>query len=164
MYLHLKLIFIALSLECTSITIFASGYRFLSYHSKRVVVESKPKLMDLEWDYLGKQKQINPWWDKKLFTTSYFGVVCPLRCCAENGQLHGIGRILWWKDQSRWEAVKFAIFCYFFKQAKILGTPAECIDNAENRFKFSRMLDMIGISQPRWKELTEIEVHVLWIW
>lgn len=44
------------------------------------------------------------------------------------------------------------------KQAKILGTSAECIDNAENRFKFSRMLDSMGISQPRWKELTDIEV------
>ncbi|XP_067950239.1 multifunctional protein CAD-like isoform X2 [Watersipora subatra] len=43
------------------------------------------------------------------------------------------------------------------QKAKILGTPAECIDNAENRFKFSRMLDTIGILQPRWKELTDLE-------
>ena len=53
------------------------------------------------------------------------------------------------------------IITLFGCQAKILGTPAECIDNAENRFKFSRMLDNIGISQPRWKELTDIEVDLL---
>ena len=40
---------------------------------------------------------------------------------------------------------------------KIMGTSAESIDQAENRFKFSRMLDNIGISQPQWKELTDIE-------
>ncbi|CAH8517725.1 unnamed protein product [Heterobilharzia americana] len=39
----------------------------------------------------------------------------------------------------------------------ILGTSAESIDNAENRFKFSRLLDFMGISQPRWKELTDID-------
>ncbi|GIY55598.1 CAD protein [Caerostris darwini] len=39
-------------------------------------------------------------------------------------------------------------------KAKILGTSPESIDSAENRFKFSRMLDQIGISQPQWKELT----------
>jgi len=44
-------------------------------------------------------------------------------------------------------------------QARILGTSPECIDNAENRFKFSRMLDNMGISQPRWKELSTIEVR-----
>lgn len=35
------------------------------------------------------------------------------------------------------------------KQARILGTSPESVDGAENRFKFSRMLDGIGISQPR---------------
>ncbi|XP_064626437.1 multifunctional protein CAD-like isoform X2 [Lineus longissimus] len=45
----------------------------------------------------------------------------------------------------------------FRQRARILGTSPESIDNAENRFKFSRMLDTIGISQPRWKELTDIE-------
>nr|CAH8847551.1 unnamed protein product [Trichobilharzia regenti] len=39
----------------------------------------------------------------------------------------------------------------------ILGTSAESIDNAENRFKFSRLLDCMGISQPKWKELTDVE-------
>ncbi|XP_014663678.1 PREDICTED: CAD protein-like [Priapulus caudatus] len=43
------------------------------------------------------------------------------------------------------------------QQARILGTSPENIDSAENRFKFSRMLDSIGISQPRWKELTTVE-------
>jgi carbamoyl-phosphate synthase/aspartate carbamoyltransferase/dihydroorotase len=37
----------------------------------------------------------------------------------------------------------------------ILGTSAENIDGAENRFKFSRMLDNIGIEQPKWRELTD---------
>ena len=40
------------------------------------------------------------------------------------------------------------------KQVKIIGTNPENIDNAENRFKFSRMLDDIGIDQPKWRELT----------
>ncbi|XP_055728633.1 CAD protein-like isoform X4 [Salvelinus fontinalis] len=43
------------------------------------------------------------------------------------------------------------------QQCRILGTSPEFIDSAENRFKFSRMLDTIGISQPLWKELTAIE-------
>ena len=38
---------------------------------------------------------------------------------------------------------------------KIIGTNPENIDNAENRFKFSRMLDQIGIDQPKWKELSD---------
>ena len=40
------------------------------------------------------------------------------------------------------------------KQVKIIGTNPENIDNAENRFKFSRMLDDINIDQPKWRELT----------
>ncbi|XP_067841372.1 CAD protein [Heptranchias perlo] len=43
------------------------------------------------------------------------------------------------------------------QQCRILGTSPESIDTAENRFKFSRMLDTIGISQPRWKELSDTE-------
>ncbi|KAL1445052.1 hypothetical protein MTO96_029376 [Rhipicephalus appendiculatus] len=43
------------------------------------------------------------------------------------------------------------------RKARILGTSPESIDCAENRFKFSRMLDSIGISQPQWKELTNLE-------
>lgn len=39
----------------------------------------------------------------------------------------------------------------------ILGTAATSIDRAENRHKFSSMLDELGIDQPRWKELTDFE-------
>jgi carbamoyl-phosphate synthase large subunit len=35
----------------------------------------------------------------------------------------------------------------------ILGTPPESIDRAEDRHKFSSMCDVLGIDQPRWKEL-----------
>ena len=40
---------------------------------------------------------------------------------------------------------------------KILGTSAEMIDNAEDRNKFSAMIDEIGVQQPRWVELTSAE-------
>ncbi|KAL7820937.1 bifunctional carbamoylphosphate synthase/aspartate carbamoyltransferase [Trichoderma gracile] len=40
---------------------------------------------------------------------------------------------------------------------KVLGTSPEMIDTAENRYKFSRMLDRIGVDQPTWKELTSFE-------
>ncbi|XP_065090422.1 multifunctional protein r [Ochlerotatus camptorhynchus] len=43
------------------------------------------------------------------------------------------------------------------QQARILGTSPESVDGAENRFKFSRMLDRKGILQPRWKELTNLQ-------
>lgn len=47
------------------------------------------------------------------------------------------------------------------QNVKILGTSPEMIDNAENRYKFSRMLDKIGVDQPRWKELTTVaEAHL----
>jgi carbamoyl-phosphate synthase large subunit len=36
---------------------------------------------------------------------------------------------------------------------KVLGTPPASIDRAENRFKFSRLLDEIGVDQPEWREL-----------
>ncbi len=39
----------------------------------------------------------------------------------------------------------------------ILGTSAKSIDNAEDRHKFSAMLDRLGIDQPRWRELTSFE-------
>lgn len=45
------------------------------------------------------------------------------------------------------------------QQCRILGTSPEFIDSAENRFKFSRMLDTIGISQPQWKELSDRKVR-----
>jgi carbamoyl-phosphate synthase/aspartate carbamoyltransferase/dihydroorotase len=40
---------------------------------------------------------------------------------------------------------------------KILGTSADMIETAENRYKFSRMLDMIGVDQPMWKECRSID-------
>ncbi|KAG8915871.1 hypothetical protein FRC00_010192 [Tulasnella sp. 408] len=43
------------------------------------------------------------------------------------------------------------------QNVKILGTSPEMIDTAENRFKFSRLLDKIGVDQPLWKELTSFE-------
>ena len=39
----------------------------------------------------------------------------------------------------------------------ILGTQARDIDNAEDRNKFSAMLDRLGIDQPRWSELTSMD-------
>lgn len=38
----------------------------------------------------------------------------------------------------------------------LLGTSAKSIDNAEDREKFSAMLDRIGVDQPRWRELTSM--------
>ncbi|KAI9265684.1 hypothetical protein EDC94DRAFT_692795 [Helicostylum pulchrum] len=43
------------------------------------------------------------------------------------------------------------------QNVKVLGTSPEMIDNAENRYKFSRMCDSIGVDQPQWKELTSYE-------
>jgi carbamoyl-phosphate synthase large subunit len=40
---------------------------------------------------------------------------------------------------------------------KILGTSPEQIDNAENRHKFSQILDKIKVDQPDWKELTSLD-------
>jgi carbamoyl-phosphate synthase large subunit len=43
---------------------------------------------------------------------------------------------------------------------RLLGTSAKSIDNAEDRHKFSSMLDRLGIDQPRWQELTTLaEIH-----
>ncbi len=39
----------------------------------------------------------------------------------------------------------------------ILGTSPKFIDRAENRHKFSDMLDKIGVDQPEWRELSSIE-------
>ena len=39
----------------------------------------------------------------------------------------------------------------------ILGTSPESIDRAENRHKFSSMLDELEIDQPEWKELTSVK-------
>ena len=39
----------------------------------------------------------------------------------------------------------------------ILGTSAQSIDNAEDRDKFSAILDRIGVDQPEWRALTSLE-------
>ena len=43
------------------------------------------------------------------------------------------------------------------QHVNILGTSAKSIDNAEDREKFSAMLDRIGVDQPRWKELSSMD-------
>ena len=43
------------------------------------------------------------------------------------------------------------------QKINVLGTSPLSIDNAENRHKFSMLLDRLRIDQPRWKELTSIE-------
>ena len=43
------------------------------------------------------------------------------------------------------------------QQVPILGTSAKSIDNAEDRDKFSAMLDRIGVDQPEWSALTSME-------
>ena len=43
------------------------------------------------------------------------------------------------------------------RHVPVLGTSPVSIDRAENRHKFSAMLDTLGIDQPRWKELTTEE-------
>ncbi|EPE29223.1 Glutathione synthetase ATP-binding protein [Glarea lozoyensis ATCC 20868] len=40
--------------------------------------------------------------------------------------------------------------------AKVLGTDPKDIDKAEDRQKFSEILDSIGVDQPAWKELTSV--------
>eukprot|EP00128_Syssomonas_multiformis_P001183 Colp12_sorted_trinity150504_noHs@16970 len=42
------------------------------------------------------------------------------------------------------------------QNVRIFGTSPVQIDMAENRYKFSRLLDTIGIDQPLWKELTDL--------
>jgi carbamoyl-phosphate synthase large subunit len=45
----------------------------------------------------------------------------------------------------------------FRQGVPILGTSPESIDRAENRHKFSSLLDRLGIDQPPWRELTTLE-------
>jgi len=42
-------------------------------------------------------------------------------------------------------------------KAKVLGTDPNDIDKAEDRHKFSQILDDIGVDQPAWKELTSVK-------
>jgi carbamoyl-phosphate synthase large subunit len=39
----------------------------------------------------------------------------------------------------------------------VLGTDPERIDNAEDRHKFSSILDSIGVDQPAWTEVSSVE-------
>ena len=43
------------------------------------------------------------------------------------------------------------------QRVPILGTSAQSIDNAEDRDKFSAMLDRIGVDQPEWSALTSMD-------
>ena len=43
------------------------------------------------------------------------------------------------------------------QQVPILGTGAENIDKAEDRHKFSTIVDTLGLDQPEWRELTTLE-------
>ncbi|MBA4309822.1 MAG: carbamoyl phosphate synthase large subunit [Chlorobiaceae bacterium] len=43
-------------------------------------------------------------------------------------------------------------------KVKIIGTKPEQIDNAEDRNKFSKILDACNIDQPEWKELTSLSL------
>ncbi|MEM4267257.1 MAG: carbamoyl-phosphate synthase (glutamine-hydrolyzing) large subunit [Candidatus Woesearchaeota archaeon] len=44
-----------------------------------------------------------------------------------------------------------------FAGAKIIGTHPKDIDRSEDRYKFSKLLDEIGVDQPEWKELTNLD-------
>ena len=39
----------------------------------------------------------------------------------------------------------------------VLGTDPEKIDSAEDRHKFSSILDSIGVDQPEWTEVTSLD-------
>jgi carbamoyl-phosphate synthase large subunit len=42
-------------------------------------------------------------------------------------------------------------------QVNVLGTDPEMIDSAEDRHKFSQILDSIGVDQPEWAEVTSVQ-------
>ena len=45
----------------------------------------------------------------------------------------------------------------FRQRVKVFGTSPEAIDNAENRFKLSRMLGEINVLQPVWSKFKSLE-------
>ena len=45
----------------------------------------------------------------------------------------------------------------YHQDIPVLGTSPLSIDRAENRHKFSSMLDQLGIDQPAWKELSDMK-------
>ena len=48
------------------------------------------------------------------------------------------------------------------REVRILGTAPDNIDSAENRFKFSRLLNEINILQPKWKNMTTLKEAENW--
>ena len=42
-------------------------------------------------------------------------------------------------------------------QVNVLGTDPEKIDSAEDRHKFSSILDSIGVDQPEWAEVSSVD-------
>lgn len=42
-------------------------------------------------------------------------------------------------------------------QVNVLGTDPERIDSAEDRHKFSSILDSIGVDQPEWAEVSSVD-------
>lgn len=45
----------------------------------------------------------------------------------------------------------------FYTGQKLLGTSSLSIDGIEDRYKFSKVLDILGIQQPLWKELSTLQ-------
>lgn len=45
---------------------------------------------------------------------------------------------------------------------RVLGTSPDSIDKAENRFKFSRMLGEISVSQPKWSHFKDLKAAQKW--
>lgn len=45
----------------------------------------------------------------------------------------------------------------FYTGKKILGTSSLSIDGIEDRYKFSKVLDILGVPQPLWKELSTLQ-------
>lgn len=45
---------------------------------------------------------------------------------------------------------------------RILGTHPNSIDSAEDRHKFSELLDSLGVDQPEWQELTTVRTNISW--
>ncbi|MHA1689189.1 MAG: carbamoyl-phosphate synthase (glutamine-hydrolyzing) large subunit [Promethearchaeota archaeon] len=56
-------------------------------------------------------------------------------------------------------AAKFSKYSDFYRKTniKILGTPGSRIDLAENRAKFSKLLDQLSIKQPEWATVTSMK-------
>lgn len=56
-----------------------------------------------------------------------------------------------------WPDYEYIALPLYHQNVKIFGTSPEMIDTADNPFKFSRLLDKIGVDQPKWGELTSFE-------